>query len=143
MRGVFVFAALLASGATAWAAKIPFVFEERPGRSYSQGEVRWRDALLRASVAGCKERIPRGARLRPMIHDCVVTQVHVTSESHRALECHVTLILPGSDDSGRTRIEHTIRIEPRHERWVATFYGPASLVPSSFETRCAALEASG
>jgi hypothetical protein len=143
MRGIIVLAALLASGASAWAARIPFVFEERPGRSYTQGEARWRDALLRASVAGCKERIPRGARLRPMIRDCVVTQVHVTSESHRALECHVTLLLPRPDDSGRIRIEHTIHIEPKRERWVATSYGPASLVPSSFETRCAALEVSG
>jgi hypothetical protein len=130
--------ALLATGASVWAAKIPFVFEERPGRSYSQGESAWHDALLRASVGGCKERVPRGARLRPRIRDCVVTQVHVTNQSHHALDCHITLVLPTPDDAGRTRIEHSIRIEPRRERWVATAYGPASLVPSSFETSCAA-----
>jgi len=133
-----VLAALLATGASAWPAKIPFVFEERPGRRYSHGESTWRDALLRASVAGCKQRVPRGARLRPRIRDCVVTQVHVTNESHHALECRVTLILPAPDDAGRTRIEHSLRIESRHERWVATAYGPASLVPSSFETSCLA-----
>jgi hypothetical protein len=138
MRGIIVLAALLATCASAWGAKIPFVFEERPGHNYSQGESVWRDALLRATVGGCKERFPRGARLRPRIRDCVVTQVHVTNQSHHALDCHIMLILPTPDDAGRTHIEHSIRIEPRRERWVATAYGPASLVPSSFETSCAA-----
>ena len=132
---------LLTTCAAAWAAKIPFVLEERPGRSYAEGEVTWRDALLRASVGGCKQRIPRGARLRPRIHDCVVNQVHVTNLSQSILECHVTLVLPSPDDAGRTRIEHTQRIEPRKERWMASAYGPAALAPISFATSCTVLPA--
>lgn len=127
---------LLTTCAFAWAAKPTFVFEERPGRSYTEGEARWRDALLRASVGGCKERLPRGTRLRPRIHDCVVSQVHVTNLSAHVLECRVTVELPAADDDGRRRVEHTIHIAPNKERWLATVYGPSSLVPTSYETRC-------
>lgn len=136
MRGIIVLAALLATCAAARAAKIPFVFEERPGRSYSQGESAWRDALLRVSVGGCKERLPRGTRMRPRIRDCVVNQVHVTNLSTHLLECRVIVDLPAPDDDGRRRVEHTIHLAPNKERWLATVYGPSSLVPSSFETRC-------
>ena len=136
MRGIIVLAALLAAGASAWAARPHFVFGERAGKSYAEGEVRWRDALLRASVGGCKERLPRGSRLRPGIRDCVVNQVHVTNLSPHLLECRVTLEFPRPDDDGRTRIEQSIHIEPHTERWVATAYGPSSLEPRSFETRC-------
>ena len=136
MRGSVLLAALLATGACAWAAQPRFVFEERPGRTYAAGEARWRDALLRASVGGCKERLPRGARLRPRIRDCVVNQVHVTNLSLHLLECRVTVELPAADDDGRRRIEHTIHLAPNKERWLATVYGPASLVPTSYETHC-------
>ena len=131
-----MFAALLAIGALAWAAKPSFVFGEHPGRIYSEGEARWRDALLRASVGGCKERLPRGTRLRPGIRDCVVNQVHVTNLSPHLLECRVMLELPAPDDDGRTRVEQTIHVEPHKERWVVTAYGPSSLVPSGYQTRC-------
>ena len=136
MRGIIVLAALLAAGASAWAAKPHFVFEERVGKSYAEGEARWRDALLRASVGGCKERLPRGSRLRPGIRDCVVNQVHVTNLSAHLLECHVTLEFPAPDDNGRRRIEQTIHIEAHKERWVATAYGPSALEPRAFEARC-------
>jgi len=127
---------LLTTGAFVSAARPSFVFEERPGRTYEDGEARWRDALLRASVGGCKERLPRGARLRPRISDCVVNQVHVTNLSAHLLECRVTVELPAPDDDGRRRVEHTIHIAPNKERWLATVYGPSSLVPTSYETRC-------
>ena len=127
---------LLTTCAFAWAAKSTFVFEERPGRNYVEGEARWRDALLRASVGGCKERLPRGTRLRPRIRDCVVNQVHVTNLSTHPLECRVTVDLPAPDDDGRRRVEHTIHLAPNKERWLATVYGPSSLVPTSYETRC-------
>jgi hypothetical protein len=139
MRGIIAFAALSVA-ATAWAARPHFVFEERAGKTHSDGEARWRDALLRASVGGCKERLPRGARLRPRIRDCVVTQVHVTNLSARALECHVVLEFPTPDDDGRTRIEQVVHVEAHKERWVATAYGASSLVPRSFETRCQSFE---
>lgn len=136
MKGFIVLALSLAT-ATAWAAKPHFVFGEHAGKTYSEGEARWRDALLRASVGGCKERLPRGSRLRPRIRDCVVNQVRVVNLSAHALECAVTLELPAPDDDGRTRIEQSIRIEAHKERWVATAYGPSTLVPARFETRCA------
>jgi hypothetical protein len=135
MRVIIALAMLLAVGANA-AAKSLFVFEERPGRSYSKGEAHWRDALLRASVAGCRERLPRGSRLRPRILDCVVNQVHVTNLSSHLLECRVIVELPAPDDDGRRHIEHTIHLAPNKERWLATVYGPASLAPTSYETRC-------
>jgi len=134
MRGVIVLAALLATGVSL--AKSTFVFEERPGRTYTEGEARWRDALLRASVGGCKERLPRGARLRPRIRNCVVNQVHVTNLTPHLLECRVTLELPAPDDDGRQRVEHTIHLAPNKERWLATAYGPSTLVPTGYETRC-------
>jgi hypothetical protein len=127
---------LLTTGAFAWGALPTFVFEERPGRSYEEGEARWRDALLRASVGGCKGRLPRGAKLRPRISDCVVNQVHVTNLSAHLLECRVTVELPALDDDGRRRVEHTIHIAPNRERWLATIYGPSTLVPTSYQTRC-------
>jgi len=136
MRGIIVLAALLLASVSASAAKPHFVFEERAGKSYVEGAARWRDALLRASVGGCKERLPRGSRLRPRIRDCVVNQVHVTNLSAHLLECHVTLDFPAPDDDGRRRIEHTIHIGPGKERWLATAYGPSSLVPASFATNC-------
>jgi hypothetical protein len=135
MRCVIGLALLFAAG-TAWSARSRFVFEERVGQTYSEGEARWRDALLRASVGGCKERLPRGSRLRPWIRDCVVNQVHVTNLSDRPLECHVTLLFPMPDDDGRRSIEHTIHIAAGKERWLATAYGPSSLVPSSFSSAC-------
>jgi hypothetical protein len=127
---------LLASAVPTWAAKSHFVFEERPGRTYTEGEARWRDALLRASVGGCKERLPRGARLRPRIRDCVVNQVHVTNLSSHLLECRVTIDFPAPDDDGRRRVEHSIHIGPGKERWLATAYGPSMLEPTSFSTSC-------
>jgi hypothetical protein len=133
MRGVIVLTMLLAGASL---AKSSFVFEERPGRNYTQGEARWRDALLRASVGGCKERLPPGSRLRPGIRDCVVNQVHVTNLSAHPLECLVTLEFPEPDDDGRRRIEHTIHIAPNKERWLATSYGPSTLVPSNYSTHC-------
>jgi hypothetical protein len=136
MRGRFVLTLLLAAGSPAWAAKPRFVFEERAGSHHVDGEARWRDALLRASVGGCKGRLPRGSRLRPGIRDCVVNQVRVVNLSAYALECHVTLELPSPDDDGRTRIEQTIVVEAHKERWVVTAYGPSSLVPRAFESRC-------
>jgi hypothetical protein len=136
MRGKLVLAALLAVGSPAWAAKPHFVFEERAGTTYVEGDARWRDALLRASVGGCKGRLPRGSRLRPGIRDCVVNQVRVVNLSARALECRVTLEFHTPDDDGRTRIEQTIRIDAHKERWVATAYGPSSLAPRAFESRC-------
>lgn len=138
MRGVVWFAVLLAFCAGAWAARARFVFEERPGRVQAMGEVRWREALLRASVGGCKARLPRGARLRPRIHDCVVTQVHVTNLSPLAIECRVELRLPAPDDDGRRHIEQHVRIEALQERWVATAYGPSTLEPETYESRCVA-----
>lgn len=118
-----------------------FVFEERAGRTYADGEAHWRDALLRASVGGCKERLPRGSRLRPGISDCVVTQVHVSNLSKHPLECRITLVFPAPDDDGRRHIEHTIHIEAEKERWLATAYGPSTLEPTSFESRCAVIAA--
>ena len=135
MRGVIGLALLLVANA-AWPSRPRFVFEERAGQTYSEGEARWSDALLRASVGGCKERLPRGSRLRPWIRDCVVNQVHVTNLSDRALECRVTLLFPMPDDDGRRTIEHTIHIAAGKERWLATAYGPSSLVPSSFSSTC-------
>jgi hypothetical protein len=126
---------LLACAGTC-AAKPRFVFEERAGNTYVDGEARWRDALLRASVGGCKERLPRGSRLRPGIRDCVVNQVHVTNLSAHALQCQVVVEFPAPDDDGRRRIEHTIHIAAGKERWLATAYGPSRLAPSSFVTRC-------
>lgn len=119
-----------------WAAKTPFVFQETPGRTYTEGEAHWRDALLRASVGGCKERLPRGSRLRPHIRDCVVNQIHLTNLSAHPLECHVTLELPAPDDDGRRRVEQSVHIAAGKERWVATAYGAASLVPTSFASSC-------
>lgn len=136
MRGVLTFVTLFATVTAAAIARPSFVFGEHAGRTYTQGEARWRDALLRASVGGCKERLPRGARLRPRIRDCVVNQVHVTNLSAHPLECHVTLELPAPDDDGRTRVEQSIRLDPHKERWVATAYGASSLVPSRFATHC-------
>lgn len=136
MRGIIVLAALLATG-LAWAARPQFVFGEHAGKTYSDGEARWRDALLRASVGGCKERLPRGSRLRPRIADCVVNQVRVVNLSAHALECGVTLVFPAPDDDGRTRVELTVHVEAHKERWVATAYGPSTLMPSHFGTRCA------
>jgi hypothetical protein len=136
MKASIVLAVLLAVSASA-VAKPRFVFEERPGRTYEQGDARWRDALLRASVGGCKERLPRGSRLRSRIRDCVVNQVHVTNLSPYLLECRVIVELPAPDDDGRRRIEHTVHIAPNMERWVATMYGPTALVPANYETRCA------
>jgi hypothetical protein len=136
MRGVLALITLLVTGTAATIARQSFVFGEHAGRTYTQGEARWRDALLRASVGGCKQRLPRGARLRPGIRDCVVNQVHVTNLSAHPLECHVTLELPAPDDDGRTRVEQSIHLEPHKERWVATAYGASSLVPSHYESRC-------
>jgi hypothetical protein len=136
MRRGLVTILLLTTCALAWAGRAHFVFEERRGHDYATGEVRWRDALLRASIGGCKERLPRGSRLRAGIRDCVVNQVHVTNLSTQLLECRVTVDLPAPDDDGRRHVEHTIRLGPNKERWLATVYGPASLVPASFETRC-------
>jgi hypothetical protein len=127
---------LLTTCAATWAAKTPFVFEERPGRSYTEGEASWRDALLRASVGGCKERLPRGARLRARIRDCVVNQIRVINTSAHPLVCRASLVLPTADDDGRTRVEHTLHVASGKERWVATAYGPASLVPTEFSTSC-------
>ena len=138
MRGIIGLALLLVAGA-AWPAKSRFVFEERVGKTYSEGEARWRDALLRASVGGCKERLPRGSRLRPRIHDCVVNQVHVTNLSEHWLECRITLMFPAPDDDGRRRIEHAIHLAAGKERWLATAYGPSSLEPSSFSSECRVL----
>lgn len=123
------------------AAQPAFVFEERAGRTHQEGEAHWRDALLRASVGGCKERLPRGSRLRPRIRDCVVNQVHVSNLSAHPLECRVTLVFPAPDDDGRQHIEHTTHIAPGKERWLATAYGPSSLVPTSFESRCVVITA--
>lgn len=134
-RGILL-ALLLTTCAAAWAVKSTFVFEERHGKTHSVGDAHWRDALLRASVGGCKERLPRGSRLRPYIRDCVVNQVHVTNLSAHTLECHVVLELPAPDDDGRARVEHTMHVGPHKERWVATAYGPASLVPASFTSSC-------
>jgi hypothetical protein len=136
MRGIAALALLVAGGSLALAAKPVFVFEERAGRTYTEGAAHWRDALLRASVGGCKERLPRGSRLRPGIRDCVVNQVHVTNLSAVALVCDVTLVFSAPDDDGRSRIGQTIHVEPHKERWVATAYGPASLVPREFASRC-------
>jgi hypothetical protein len=136
MRGVTGLVLLSAIFAANSAAKPRFVFEERAGRSYTAGEARWRDALLRASVGGCKERLPSGSRLRPGIRDCVVNQVHVTNLSAHSLECRVILEFPVPDDDGRRRIEHTIHIAAGKERWLATAYGPSSLEPTSFESSC-------
>lgn len=136
MRGIIGLALVLASVRAAQASEPAFVFEERRGRTYTEGEASWREALLRASVGGCKERLPRGSRLRPGIRDCVVNQVHVTNLSRHPLECHVTLVFPAPDDDGRTRVEQTIHVEARKERWVATAYGPSTLTPTTLETRC-------
>src|SRR5438128_2605077 len=136
MRGIIGVALALASVTSAHAANPAFVFEERRGRTYTEGEATWRDALLRASVGGCKERLPHGSRLRPGIRDCVVNQVHVTNLSPHLLECRVTLVFSSPDDDGRTRVEQTIRIESHTERWVATAYGPSTLSPVMVETRC-------
>jgi hypothetical protein len=133
---VTVLAIVLLMQAAGASARARFVFEERTGSSHAEGEARWRDALLRASVGGCKHRLPRGSRLRPGIRDCVVNQVHVTNLSADVLECRVTLEFPRPDDDGRRRVEHTIRIAAARERWVATAYGPASLEPSHFESSC-------
>jgi hypothetical protein len=136
MRGSIAFALFVVVGTIASAAKPTFVFEERPGRVYEDGDARWRDALLRATVGGCKERLPRGSRLRPGIRDCVVNQVHVTNLSPHPLQCHVTVDLPAPDDDGRRRVEHSAHVPAHKERWLATVYGPARLVPTSFETLC-------
>jgi hypothetical protein len=135
MRGVIGLVLLLVAVA-AWPARPRFVFEERAGKTYSEGAARWRDALLRASVDGCKERVPSGSRLRPWIRDCVVNQVHVTNLSEYGLECRATLIFPEPDDDGRRSIEHTIHIAAGKERWLATAYGPSSLEPTSFTSEC-------
>jgi hypothetical protein len=136
MRGIIALAALLATGA-AWAAKPHFVFGERAGKTYLEGEAHWSDALLRVSVDGCKQRLPRGSRLRPRIRDCVVNQVRVANLSAHGLDCGVTLVFPAPDDDGRMRIEQTIHVEAHEERWVATAYGPSTLEPTSYTTRCA------
>ena len=141
MTRIIALAALLTTCALAAAAAPKFVFEERTGRTYSEGEARWRDALLRASVGGCKERLPRGTRLRPGIRDCVVNQVHVTNLSVHPLECRVTLEFPAPDDDGRRRVEHTIHIGPGKERWLATAYGPSSLEPTAFGAHCTVISA--
>ncbi|HTU65052.1 MAG TPA: hypothetical protein VMF52_03790 [Steroidobacteraceae bacterium] len=133
---LLVMLATLLAAVAAVGASIPFVFGETAGRSYSEGGVSWRDALLRASVGGCKDRLPQGARLRPQIHDCVINQVHVTNTSPHGLECRVTLVFPSPDDDGRTRVEQTIHVEANRERWVATAFGPASLAPESFSSSC-------
>jgi hypothetical protein len=135
MRGIIVLAAALAS-VPGWAARSHFVFEERAGKSYAEGEAHWRDALLRASVGGCKERLPPGSRLRPRIRDCVVNQVHVTNVSAQPLVCHVVLEFHSPDDDGRTRVEQTFHLEPYRERWASTAYGPSTLVPIRYVTRC-------
>ena len=140
MRGFIALAALSAVAPTGMAAT-PFVFGERAGKTHLEGEAHWRDALLRASVGGCKERLPRGSRLRARIRDCVVNQVHVTNLSPHPLECQVALEFPSADDDGRARIEVTIYIEAFKERWAATAYGPSSLEPSSFGARCALIDA--
>lgn len=132
---------ILTTNAAAMAANPPFVFEERPGHAYNEASLSWRDALLRASIRGCKERLPRGSRLRPRIRDCVVNQVHVTNLSAHALECRVTLVFAAPDDDGRRHVEQTIHIAAGRERWVATAYGPAALEPQSFSTSCAAAAA--
>ena len=137
MRGITGLATLVVICASSALARPSFVFGERVGRTYSEGEAQWRDALLRASVGGCKERLPPGSRLRPRIRDCVVNQVHVTNLSPHPLECRVTLEFPAPDDDGRRRIEQTIRIDARRERWVATAYGPSTLEPTDFATHCA------
>lgn len=137
------FAALLLACMGAWAAKPRFVFEERAGQIRVQGEARWRDALLRASVGGCKERLRRGSRLRPGIRDCVVNQVHLTNLSAHVLGCRVTVELPTRDDDGRRRVEQTVQLGPHKERWLATIYGPAALVPTSFESYCEVLNEPG
>jgi hypothetical protein len=136
MKASIALTMLMLSDECAIAARPHFVFGEQTGRTYSEGEARWRDALLRASVGGCKERLPAGSRLRPGIRDCVVNQVHVTNLSPHPLECHVTLEFPAPDDDGRTRVELTIHVDAHKERWTATSYGPSSLVPSSFGSRC-------
>jgi hypothetical protein len=136
MSGIVRLAVLLAACAGMCAAKPHFVFEERAGTTYTDGEAHWRDALLRASVRGCKERLPRGSRLRPGIRDCVVNQVRVVNLSARLLQCHVSVEFAGRDDDGRTRIDQTIHVEAHKERWVATAYGPSSLEPRMIETRC-------
>jgi len=141
MRGITGLATFVVICASAAVSKPAFVFGERAGKTYSEGEAHWRDALLRASVGGCKERLPPGSRLRPRIRDCVVNQVHVTNLSPHPLECHVTLQFPKPDDDGRTRVEVTIHVEAHKERWTATAYGASSLVPKSFDSRCQAARA--
>jgi hypothetical protein len=141
MKGIIALALLIAGASLAAAARPKFVFEERPGRTYAEGDAHWRDALLRASVGGCKERLPRGSRLRPRIWDCVVTQVHVTNLSAHPLECRVTLRFPKPDDDGRHSVEHTIHIAAHKERWLATAYGPSTLEPTSFESHCTVIAA--
>lgn len=79
------------------------------------------------------------ANLEPRadIHeDCASAQVHVTSDSDVLMECVASVDLPSSDDLGRTHVEHRVLIGPGEERWLATAFGPASMAPYAFGTRC-------
>lgn len=102
------------------------------GKSYEQGDLKWSDRLSR--------REPYAALCKEVGSACFIDALRIRNDSERDIRCEISVIYPQPNKAGVVNVASVEIIAAGKERDVVhSLAVPASLLPVSFGSECAAL----